>query len=248
MNISSIQTNFTMLSSGKRINSAADDASGLAISQKLLTQETGFSAGRDNALTGNDLLNTADGALSSITDSLQRMRELSIQASNSTYTAEDVQSIQDEIEQLKQGIQDVAKGTSFNGISILDGSRSDLQLATNPNGSGMKIQLYNSTLDNLGIADYDVTKDFDIDDIDKALERVNSARSSLGSSSNALSHVSSYNSTASLANTASRSRLEDLDYGPAISEQKKNQVLQQYRFFAQKAQIQQFSTMRNFFF
>jgi len=100
----------------------------------------------------------------------------------------------------------------------------------------MEINMPNSTLAALGIADYDVTGSFDISDIDKALEKVTSARADMGVTSNRLDYAISYNSYASYNTTASRSRLEDLDYGPAISEQKKNEVLEQYRIMMQKRQ------------
>ena len=97
----SIQNTYAQLSSMKRINSAADDAAGLAISQKLLSQIGGYDAASSNAQSMSDLANTADGTLSSIDDSLQRIRELAVQASNGTYTSEDKKMMQNEIDQLK---------------------------------------------------------------------------------------------------------------------------------------------------
>ena len=87
MSISSISSqglhqNYRQLASGKRINSAADDAAGLAIAQKLLTQSNGYDVGRRNAATSQDMVNVADGGLSTITDSLQRIRELGVQSGN----------------------------------------------------------------------------------------------------------------------------------------------------------------------
>lgn len=226
--------NYQQLSSGKRINSAADDAAGLAIAQKLTTQSNGYDVGSRNAATSQDMLKVADGALSSISDSLQRMRELSLQAANTAiYGNDELGAIQQEIEQLKQSISDVSQ-TQFNGMNILDGSKVNSHVASNPDGSGMNINMGSSTLEMLGIADFDVTGDFDISVIDEAIEKVSSQRSGMGASSNALEHTMNFNSYASYNLTASKSRIEDLDYGEAVSDMKKNDVLQQYRIMMQK--------------
>lgn len=238
-NVQSQQTNYDALISGKKINSAADDAAGLAISKKLETQETSFNTGSSNAAARQDVIRVADGALSSIQDSLQRIREIGVQASNSAlYSSKDLQAMQKEVDGLKQSIQDTAKGTSFNTMKLLDGSKSSLNLATNPQGGGMEIQLANSTLESLGIEDFDVTGDFSLKSIDEALKKVSDARSSLGAQSNALEHTMSGNSATAYNTAAAKSGLEDADYGKEITEQKKNQVMEQYRMFSMKAQAE----------
>ena len=124
-----------------------------------------------------------------------------------------------------------------NTLKLLDGSMADLHLAMNPDGTGMEIQMENATLAALGIDGYDVTKNFDISRIDSALEKVDSARASIGATSNRLDHGISYNQIASENLTASSSRIEDLDVGAEVSELKKGQILQQYQMFAQQARI-----------
>lgn len=250
MSVSSINnllnTSYKQLSSMKRINSAADDAAGLTILEQLVSQANGHNVAVNNAKDGQNLLNVAEGGLSSITDSLQRMRELSVQASNDfMYTAQDKQAMQYEIEGLKQTIQDAAKGTEFNTIKLLDGSKADLNLATNPDGTGMEIQLTNSTLESLGIADFDVTKDFKISDIDKALEMVTSARTDIGATTNALNSSIRYSGIASENTTRAASKIDDLDVGKAVSELNKNKILEDYKMFAQKALLQQHSAITN---
>ncbi len=239
--ISNMNSNlYTQLASGKRINSAADDAAGMAIAQKLESQANGYDAGTRNARMGQAMLNTAEGGLSSIADSLQRMRELSVQAANTAlYTPADIQAMQDEVEQLKGTIQDAAKNTQFNTMSLLDGSKADWNMATNPNGNGMTIQTANSTLDTLGIADYDLTGDFDIGKLDDAIQKVNDARSSIGASSNALDHTINYNKYASYNLTASQSALEDLDIPKAVSEKEKNRVIEEYQIFFMKKRMEE---------
>lgn len=226
---------FDNFSSGYRITTASDNPAGLSIVEKLKSQTRGYDAGTKNALTGQDLLKVSDGALSSITDHLQRIRELSVQASNSAiYSNEDLKSMQDEVEQIKKEIQSTAKGTEFNTRKLLDGSMADLNLATNPQGNGMKIGLVDTTLETLGIANYDLTGDFDISVIDDALKKITDSRSSQGASYNAISYNINYNTNTSLNLTSATSKTEDLDYGENIAELKKERLLQQYQFFMQK--------------
>ncbi len=231
---------YSHLSSGKRINSAADDASGLAIAKKMQREETGLSVGAQNAQAGIGVLNVADGALSGVTDYLQRIRELALKSMNGTNSASDKEIYQNEINQLKEGIQSIAKDTSLNEQKLLDGSMADMGLATNPNGGGMKIQMVNSTLEALGIADFDVTSDdFSLDAIDNAMKIVSSERSKLGASTNRLEHTYNYNTSASLEQLSSRSRLEDLDVAKAVSEKQKNDLLFEYSIMMQKKKEEQ---------
>lgn len=231
---------YSHLSSGKRINSAADDASGLAIAKKMQREETGLSVGAQNAQAGIGVLNVADGALGGVTDYLQRIRELALKSMNGINSASDKEIYQNEINQLKEGIQSIAKDTSLNEQKLLDGSMADMGLATNPNGGGMKIQMVNSTLEALGIADFDVTSDnFSLDAIDNAMKIVSSQRSSLGASTNRLEHTYNYNTSAALEQLSSRSRLEDLDVAKAVSEKQKNDLLFEYQIMMQKKKEEQ---------
>lgn len=221
--------------SGKKVQSATDGAAELSIIEKEDTQVRGYNAGNKNVGAAQDMLKVSDGAMEGITDNLQRIRELAVQASNTALLTDgDRANIQKEIDQLKQGISDIASNTTFNTINVLDGSKTDFQIATDANGSNKTVTTANATLDALGIADFDVTGDFDLSAIDKALETVNSSRSSMGAQSNALDYTYSYNSNAALNTTAAKSRLEDLDFPEAISEQKKQETLQEYALFMQK--------------
>jgi flagellin len=110
------------LSSGLRINSAKDDAAGLAISERFTTQIRGLNQATRNANDAISLTQTAEGALGSISNNLQRVRELAVQAANATNNASDRQALQDEVSQLVQEIDRVATATQFNGVNLLDGS------------------------------------------------------------------------------------------------------------------------------
>ena len=241
MSISGIQSQntYTALSSGYKINSAADNAAGLAISEKLISQTNGYDVGSSNAKDGISLINIADGALSGIQDSLQRIHELGIRASNGLFSDSDKQAFQAEIDGLKENIQGIAKGTTFNTQKLLDGSMADIELATNPQGGKLKIQLVNSTLESLGIADFDVTKDFNLKDIENAMEKVSEARSKLGAQSNSLSHTIQNNDYASYNLTAANSRMKDTDYGEELIKKNRDEALQQYRIFGMKKQMEQ---------
>lgn len=238
MSISGIQaqSTYSALASGSRINSAADDAAGLAISEKMQSQANGYSVGSANAKDGISLINVAEGTLSGMHDSLQRIRELAVKASNGLYAQSDKESIQMEIDQLKESIQSTAKGTTFNTMKLLDGSMADIELATNPEGGGLKIQLVNSTLESLGIADFDVTGNFNLEDIDNAINMISESRSKMGAQSNALEHIINYNDYANYNLTAADSRLRDTDYGEEMMKKNRDDILQQYRIFGIKAQ------------
>ncbi|ABM95820.1 flagellin [Methylibium petroleiphilum] len=119
---SSLATSMQRLSSGLRVNSAKDDAAGLAIAERMNTQVRGLNVAARNANDGISLAQTAEGALGKLGDMLQRMRELAVQSANATNSADDRKALQAEVNQLRDEIDRVAKQTSFNGKKLLDGS------------------------------------------------------------------------------------------------------------------------------
>ncbi|MGG6433309.1 flagellin [Anoxybacillus sp. D401a] len=135
VNQSNTAKNLEKLSSGLRINRAADDAAGLAISEKMRSQIRGLEVAERNALDAISLIQTAEGALSSVHSMLQRMRELAVQAANGTNTDDDRKSIQSEVEQLKNEISRIAEKTEFNTKRLLNGELSGNQLG----GTGSQI-------------------------------------------------------------------------------------------------------------
>lgn len=235
---SGISTDYSQIASGKRINSAADDAAGLTVAKKMESQTKGLDAGTSNAQSGKDALNIADGALGGINDYLQRIYELSVKASNGLNSGSDLSSMQKEVDQLMQGITETASNTEYNTMKLVDGSMADMSLATNPDGTGQSIKMANATLESLGIDGYDLTGSFDINRITTAMDKVNEARSAGGAASNALDYAIDYNKYASQNTTAAQSRIEDLDVPKAISEQKKNEVLDEYQMMMQKQKME----------
>jgi len=138
------------LSSGYRINRAADDAAGLAISQKMKTQIAGLEQADRNSADGISLIQTAEGALVEVQSMVQRMRELSVQASNGTYTDDDRASIQSEIDQLTEEVERISRTTEFNTLSLLDGSCDRKSFSTNT-----AVQLV-STSDTVAVGNYEI--------------------------------------------------------------------------------------------
>lgn len=229
---------YSHLSSGKRINTAKDDAAGLAIANRMKTQEIGYRVGADNAGMAIGAANVAEGAMGGMSDYLQRIRELAVKSMNGINSDADKQIYQKEIDQLKQGIEGLARDTSFNEQKLLDGSMADMAIATSPNGGSMHIQMENSTLEALGIADLDVTsKNFSLDAIDKAMDMISQRRGNLGASTNALEYTRNLNNSSALNQLSSRSRLEDLDFPKAISKKKQEEVFGQYRMAMLRRQM-----------
>ena len=136
--------------------------------------------------------------------------------------------------QLKQGIADIASQTTYNTKHLLDGTEDEFRLKTDPNGGEASVTAANATLESLGIADFDVTKDFDITKIDKALEKVQTQRSTAGAQSNALAYQVSVNSGASYNLTAANSRISDLDMAKGINAMDKQRLLDTVSVMMQK--------------
>ena len=132
------------LSSGYKINRAADDAAGLSISEKMRSQIRGLNKASDNAQDGISLIQTAEGALNESHSILQRMRELSVQAANGTETDDDREAVQNEVSQLQEELTRISETTEFNTMKLLDGSQSG---STSSTGSGPKFGVVDATLD-----------------------------------------------------------------------------------------------------
>ena len=196
-------------------------ASQIAIIQQQKGQISGYGAGARNAQDGKSVLNTADAAMGSINDYLLGIRDLSVKASNSALLSDDEKkAIQQQIDQYKQGIADIANNTEFNG-------------------SGMDIDTGNATLEALGIKDFDTTGRFSIKTIDDALKKISEDRSNIGAQSDALDYTIGYNTQTSYNLTAAMSRKEDTDVEKVVSDRDKQKILQTYRIFAQRRQQEQ---------
>lgn len=227
------------LSSGKKINKAADGAAELAVLQKQDALVRGYQAGTGNLQSGKSALNIADGAMSGVADSLQRIRELAVKASNGLYGADDKQYMQAEIDQLKQGIGEIASNTSYNENKLLDGSMSDKVIISDSEGTSLSFSTPDSALSALGIEDFDVTGDFDISAIDSALQKIGAGRASVGAQSNTFDYAINYNGVAEYNTVSAQSKLGDTEYGEYVSKMQKENLLQTYRVMMQRNQMEQ---------
>ncbi|MHB9119472.1 MAG: flagellin N-terminal helical domain-containing protein [Burkholderiales bacterium] len=209
-------TAFQRLSSGSRINSAKDDPAGLAIAVAMVSQMGGDQQAIKNVNDGLSLTNTAGGALSQASDTIQRIRELTVQAANGTNSASDLQAIQGEISQLSQGLNQIASDTQFNGQTLLDGTfNGQVQSGGNP-GETSPLNLGDVSSQGLGISNIDVTTQSGatsaLNALDGALNTITTQQAGIGAAQAGL------NSTlANLSNTyenlaAAKSRISDTNY------------------------------------
>jgi len=238
---SSLATSMQRLSSGMRVNSAKDDAAGLAIAERMNAQVRGMNVAIRNANDGISLAQTAEGALSKVGDSLQRMRELAVQARNATNSSSDKDSLNKEFVQLQSEISRVLGGTTFNGANILgaDATAMTFQIGANTTAddvitvqttnmqSASEITLITSTSSAIdqfatagAIADV-------IDNIDAALDTVNDTRATFGATQSRFDAIIS-NLQQSVENqAAARSRIMDADFAQETSNMSRAQILQQ---------------------
>ncbi|WP_456364427.1 flagellin N-terminal helical domain-containing protein [Priestia aryabhattai] len=217
------------LSTGLRINTAADDAAGLAISERMNAQTKGMNQAYRNAQDGVSLIQTAEGAMGTISDILQRLRELSVQADNGTYSDADKTSIKAEMDLLVNEVDHISTTTSFNGMTLLD-SASSLTLHISDKATDtISVSLIDVDATALGIDSLDVTSDAQgaISAIDDALDKVSSARADLGATQSRLDFISD-NLQINIQNTsASKSRISDADMAEESSNLTKAQILSQ---------------------
>ncbi len=230
-----LTTSFERLSSGSRINSAADDAAGLQISNRMTAQIQGLNQGVRNANDGISVLQTAEGALDETTNSLQRIRQLAVQSNNGVNDGADQTALKQEIDALKEEIDRIASDTEFNGVALLDGNYgADFQVGAEGGqsinvtiDSGTATTGFNST--DLAIAG-DVTTggaDALITEVDAALERVGAARAEMGATQNRFESSIRNLSNISENVSAARSRIKDADFATETANLSKNQILQQ---------------------
>lgn len=222
------------LSTGKRINSAADDAAGLAISQKMQSQINGLDQAARNAQDGISLIQTAEGALNETENILQRMRQLAVQSANDTNNTDDRTAIQDEINQLIQEVDRIRNTTQFNNLNLLDGTYSatalNLQIGAN-DGQILQVTISDMGASALGISGLDITSAASasaaISALDAAIKTVSEQRAELGAYQNRLEHTINNLNTASQNLTSAQSAITDTDMASAMAEFTKDNVLQQ---------------------
>jgi len=244
---SALSTSMQRLSSGLRVNSAKDDAAGLAIAERMSTQARGMNVAMRNANDGISMAQVAEGALGKVTDLFQRMRELAVQAANGTNTDADRTSLNEEFVQLAQEATRTLGGTQFNGVSILaTAGTTTFQIGANADAEQNQITIDSfswSASDNLtnvlGAAiltgantpavqiSTGATAIAALTTIDLALNQMNSQRATFGAIQNRFDNVVANLMVASENQTAARSRIMDADYAAETANLSRAQILQQ---------------------
>ena len=242
-----METTMERLSTGKKINSAGDNASGLAISTRLTSQIRGLDTAIRNANDAMSMVNTAEGALDEITAMMQRMRELAVQAGTGTTSAADRTYMNSEYVALRSEIDRIADNTQWNGQNILDGSAGAsvgkstvaFQVGANEkqtistafgnftNGGGHMSALASTRLSAATIASAAIVASNAITRLDNTIADVSAQRATFGAVSNRLTHAIDNLTNVKTNSEASRSRILDTDYSVATSELARAQIIQQ---------------------
>ena len=229
---SRLQGNYSRLASGLRIASAADDAAGLAISERMRSQIRSYDVASRNAQDGISMAQTAEGALSEVSNILGRMRELAMQGTNGTMATADLATIDTEFQQLINEVDRIANTSEFNGIKLLDGviATADIQVGITA-GQTITINLQDTTAANLSIDTLDTLSSGNasaaLTALDSAIDSINTSRGNLGATQNRLQ-----SSFASIRNvhenlSAAESRIRDVDIARETAELTKNNIMQQ---------------------
>ena len=236
---SSLSTSMQRLSTGLRINSAKDDSAGLAIAERMTSQVRGMAVAGRNANDAISLAQTAEGSLGKIGESLQRMRELAVQSSNSTNSSSDRANLDDEYQALAAEVTRVIGGTKFNGNNLLNASATDMAFQVGADntatdaitvsltdisaGTGMAAAITGAAANITSAANALAT----MSNLDAAIDEVTSARSNLGSVQNRFESVVANLSTTSENLQAAKGRIMDADFAVETSNMSRAQVLQQ---------------------
>ena len=242
MSQGSLATSMQRLSSGLRVNSAKDDAAGLAIAERMNAQVRGMNVAVRNANDGISMSQTAEGALSQVSNSLQRMRELAVQARNATNSSSDKDSLNKEFAQLQQEIGRVLGGTTFNGKHILGADATSLtfQIGANTTAddtitiatSDMSQDATITAVTNTSTALIDASATLGaigtvIDNIDKALDSINDTRATYGATQSRFDAIITNLQVGVENQSAARSRIMDADFASETANMSRSQVLQQ---------------------
>ncbi len=234
-----LSTSMERLSSGLRVNSAKDDAAGLAIANRMDSQIRGMGVAVRNANDGISMAQTAEAAMGELTSTLQRMRDLGVQSANKgAVTAEDRQKLQTEFKQLNDELSRIVKNTEFNGKKIINGSLSGgvaIQIGANTSSdnqikidvANLSVTLANVTAASIGSVATSAKIFSAIENIDVAIKSIDTARAGLGAIQNRFTTTIS-NLQSSIENqSAAKSRIMDTDFAAETAALSRNQILQQ---------------------
>jgi flagellin len=228
------------LATGNRINSAGDDAAGVAVVQSMTAQIRGLNQAVRNANDAVNLLQTAEGSMVEQTNMLQRMRELAVQAANGTYSSTQRNYLQTEFDELGSQIDDISADTTWNGKQLLDATDAtgingisgqfDFQVGQD-SGQTISVSIDDMSLSGLGADGLDISTasgaSTAIETLDDALDLINAQRADIGAGINRLTYAADNLSNVSANVAASRSTIQDTDYASASTELSRAQIIQQ---------------------
>jgi flagellin len=226
---------FRKLSTGLRISTAADDAAGLAISERLRSQIVSIRQARRNANDGISLVQVGEGALNEVSNIMVRLRELSIQAANGATSGADRDTLQEEFRSLVNEIDRIAQSTQFNGVKLLDGTASTVSfqvgISTTPNVDVLSVTLTAALASTLGIATLDIgsvgNTSTAINTIDLAINQVSSIRGRFGAVQNRLTSTIANLGVTDESLSAAESRIRDVDVALETATLTRYSILQQ---------------------
>lgn len=227
--------NYRRLATGLRIATAADDAAGLAISERLRAQVRSINQAKRNAQDGTSLVQTAEGALSEVSNILTRLRELAVQSANGTVSGDDRKTLDEEFRTLVDEVNRIGRSTEFNGIRLLDGSSSSVTFqvgaGTSPGIDTMSVNLSAILATGLGLDTLGLTNasaaNIAMDAIDTAINSVSGARGRFGAMQNRLDYTISNLANRAENLSAAESRIRDVDIASETAQLARNQILQQ---------------------
>lgn len=234
------------LSSGKKVNSAADDAATLAISKEMMKQIKALNQGSQNINSGIQVSNIADGAMSSISENLMDVEANSIRAMNGTMSDSDKEILQESIQGSLDTIDSIANSAQYNGRKLVDGSTDNISIETG--GGKMSVTGSNMTTAGLGLQNFNITgSDANTDAIDEALSKLSGSRSKQGAQANALASADRSNQQTAENTTASYSRMMDTDMAEASSQAKQSSTVNAVQNEMMKKQMERNAMVTNLF-
>ena len=230
-----LQSSYQRLATGLRISTAADDAAGLAISERLRSQIRSLRQASRNANDSISLVQVGEGALNEVSNILIRLRELAIQSANGSTSNEDRDTIQEEFSSLINEIDRIARSTNFNGVSLLDGSASSVNFQVGINTTvgidQLQVSLTPALATTLALDTLDVgsggDSSFAINAVDSAINQVSSLRGRFGALQNRLQSTIANLAVAAESLSAAESRIRDVDVAVETAELTRNSILQQ---------------------
>jgi flagellin len=230
-NARSMSTNMEQLSTGSRINSAKDDAAGLAIGQSMTSQVRGLNMAVRNINDGVNMMQTAEGAMIEQSNMLQRMRELAVQSANGTVSTTQRSYLNTEFQALTSQIGNIASQTTWNGTSLMSATATFSFQAGASSGQTISVVITEMSTSSLGISTASVSSatiaSTTIATLDTAINSINSQRATIGAGINQMTYAADNMTNAAANAAASRSTVLDTDYATASTQLAKGQIIQQ---------------------